>query len=249
MPLMSSQSDKTTTIDILTSDLTAVTCFPLDLTSSSPPPLADAFISANRVEEFASHFKLKTVRELLPWFPKSYASERADVGASRLRETEAAPPARVQLQGPRPEAPPQFPRGAAPYAPPTNPLEIGRRDRDPFPNNPFAPPPLFPGNGGDGMFVGPDHPIFGAGMRGQSPGRSGPWGGDGFLPPLGAPAGARFDPVGPGIGPGAPFPGRRPAPRGGGGPFGGQEPDFDDFPPPGSVSACLLPSQGGNCLT
>ena len=85
------------------------------------------------------------------------------------------------------------------------------------------------------MFVGPGHPIFGSGMRGPGPGGMGPWGGDGFLPPLGAPPGARFDPVGPGFGPNAPFPGRMP-PRGQGGPFGGQDPDNDELPPPGSVS-------------
>ena len=89
------------------------------------------------------------------------------------------------------------------------------------------------------MFVGPNHPIFGPGMRGGGLGREGPWGGDGFLPPMGAPPGARFDPVGPGIGPLGPFPGQFPGqgrgtPRGGG-PFGG-DPDNDEHPPPGYVS-------------
>jgi len=65
-----------------------------------------------------------------------------------------------------------------------------------------------PGAGGDGMFVGPDHPLFNRerdqndplripGTGGGGAGARGPWGGDGFLPPLGAPPGARFDPVGP----------------------------------------------------
>ena len=92
------------------------------------------------------------------------------------------------------------------------------------------------------MFVGPDHPIFsdrftpgrGGGIGGQGR-HEGPWGGDGFLPPMGAPPGARFDPVGPfGQGPGR------------GGPFGGSggpngpprssDPDNDEFMPPGVVS-------------
>lgn len=61
------------------------------------------------------------------------------------------------------------------------------------------------GGGGGGMFMGPDHPLFrerfgpgndivgggGAGGGGRR------WGGDGYLPPIGAPQGARFDPVGP----------------------------------------------------
>ena len=93
------------------------------------------------------------------------------------------------------------------------------------------------------MFVGPDHPIFSdrftpsrSGIGGGH--REGPWGGDGFLPPMGAPPGARFDPVGPF---GAPS-GRGP---GGGSPFGGSggrnglprssEPDNDEFMPPGMV--------------
>lgn len=90
------------------------------------------------------------------------------------------------------------------------------------------------------MFVGPEHPIFGPGMRrpgmGSPLGGRGPWGGDGFLPPLGAPPGARFDPVGPFPGPGA-------------GPFRGlpgrgntRDPDNDEFMPPGAVSSCK--SQG-----
>lgn len=46
------------------------------------------------------------------------------------------------------------------------------------------------------MFVGPDHPMFnnplGLGRRGRGPGGMGPWGGDGYLPPMGAPPGARL---------------------------------------------------------
>ncbi|KAI0750932.1 PI31 proteasome regulator N-terminal-domain-containing protein [Daedaleopsis nitida] len=233
---IATESEKIATLDLSADDVTAQSFFPYDFTSSNAAPLADGFISTSRVDDFVSQFKLTTLRELMPGLPKAVPTERdSDPGPSRLRETEAAPPARVQLEGPtHPQASPQPPRGTAPFSPPNNPLEIGRRDRDPFPSNPFAPPPLFPGNGGDGMFVGPDHPIFDAGMRGRGPGGMGPWGGDGFLPPLGAPPGARFDPVGPGFAPGAPFPGRGMNPRGGGGPFGGQDPDFDDFPPPGS---------------
>lgn len=139
-----------------------------------------------------------------------------------------------------------------------NPLEIGRSDLEPGGGalpNPFAPPSMFPGSGGDGMYVGPSHPMFrdrmdpmrgGAAGVGGVGGR-GPWGGDGFLPPMGAPPGARFDPVGPfgrggpggfpggggGIGPGgggAP-PRRGFGPGGGGGAAG---PDNDEFMPPGS---------------
>jgi hypothetical protein len=83
------------------------------------------------------------------------------------------------------------------------------------------------------MFVGPDHPIFG-GRRREPFDDRGLWGGDGFLPPMGAPPGARFDPVGPG-----PLSGRGPS-RGRGGPPGAGrfsgEPDHDEFMPPGAAS-------------
>ena len=73
------------------------------------------------------------------------------------------------------------------------------------------------------MFVGPDHPIF-RNRRPQGQGEfPGPWGGDGFLPPMGAPPRARFDPIGPG-----PFPG-----GGGGGGGGGGRGGPPRFPGPG----------------
>lgn len=54
------------------------------------------------------------------------------------------------------------------------------------------------------------------------------------MPPMGAPPGARFDPVGPGLGP---FPGGSGRGRGIGRGMPGRgnmgDPDFDDFPPPG----------------
>ena len=97
----------------------------------------------------------------------------------------------------------------------------------------FQPPSLFPGHHGDGMYVGPNHPIFGARRGGiPQPGR-GPWGGDGYLPPMGVPPGARFDPI-------APEPGRFPGMGGmGGRRLGGRRgggPDNDEFMPPGAVS-------------
>lgn len=123
---------------------------------------------------------------------------------------------------------------------PNNPLEIGRSDLEPLGGrNPFAPPPLFPGgSGGDGMFLGPSQ-LFRDRMEPR-------WGGDGFLPPMGAPPGARFDPVGPFEAPrsgsGHRFPGLLGGGGGGGrgfGPGGGggaAGPDNDEFMPPGAVS-------------
>lgn len=90
------------------------------------------------------------------------------------------------------------------------------------------------------MFVGPDHPIFGPGRdrNGRFPAQ-GPWAGDGFLPPMGAPPGARFDPVGPSFLPD----------RSGQGPMSGGgfprrsnlgDPDNDEFMPPGVVGPPFL---------
>jgi hypothetical protein len=48
------------------------------------------------------------------------------------------------------------------------------------------------------MFMGPDHPLFRERFEGNGNAEDRRrWGGDGFLPPIGAPPGARFDPVGP----------------------------------------------------
>lgn len=182
---------------------------------------------------------------------EGYTEESESGNTSRGTRTETPrrddpPPAR-----PQPSAPPYAPYNdpSTSHMPPSNPLEIGRRDLDPFPNasNPFAPPPLFPLSGGDGMFVGPNHPIFGQGRHGNGimPNR-GPWGGDGFLPPMGAPPGARFDPVGPGLGP---FPGRGGFNPRGGPPGGGnlRDPDNDEFMPPGAVSLSFSTSSSICC--
>ena len=232
------QSEKAVTLDIATNDFTSASFFPHDISASSPSPLVHGFISSNRINDFVLQLKLTTVQKLMPGLRKNGYTEEveATAGPSQPRAPDAqAPP----LARPRPEEPPYPGRGEHPYLPPRNPLEIGRRDRDPLAGNPFLPSPMFPNNG-DGMFVGPNHPIFGPGMHRGGVGGMGPWGGDGFLPPMGAPPGARFDPVGPGFGPlGGPsrgLGGGRGQPRGGGGPFRGGDPDNDELPPPGYVS-------------
>jgi proteasome inhibitor subunit 1 (PI31) len=178
--------------------------------------------------------KIKIIQKLIPGLRKDGYAEQSEDASSNSTTTQPRPE-NAGPSRPRPEAPPYAPDrpGHFPYnspVSPENPLSIGRRDLEPFPSNPFAPPPLFAPNRGDGMFVGPDHPIFGGGRIGGVGGR-GPWGGDGFLPPMGAPPGARFDPVGPGIGP---FPG-----RGGLGNLPGRGnlrgPDNDEFMPPGGA--------------
>ncbi|KAJ7507675.1 PI31 proteasome regulator N-terminal-domain-containing protein [Mycena galericulata] len=231
------ESDKASSLDIATNDFVSPSFYPHDLSASDATPLIHGFISSNRVADLVSQFKLKIIQKLVPGLRKDGYTETEDVSAS---SSVAANPSASNSSAPvtaqpRYQPPPVFPGENTYQLPPTrNPLEIGRRDLDPFPANPFSPPPLFPGAGGDGMYVGPGHPIFGGGQRGPGS-NQGPWGGDGFLPPMGAPPGARFDPIGPGMGPlgGGPVRGRR-GPRGG---FPG-EPDNDEFMPPGNVRRC-----------
>lgn len=218
------QTDKTASLDIRTDEFVSPAFFPHEITSTSEP-VVHGFISSNRIADFMSQFQLMIIQKLMPGLQKEgYVEQAADSstttgqGPSQPRNP---PPAR-----PEPATPPYGPDRFSPLqVPPRNPLEIGRSDLEPFPRNPFAPPSLFPGSEGDGMFMGPNHPIFGPGLGGR--GGRGPWGGDGYLPPMGAPPGARFDPVGP-------------FPRNGRGMPGAgntRDPDFDDFPPPGSVSS------------
>ncbi|KAF7352897.1 hypothetical protein MVEN_01257000 [Mycena venus] len=212
------ESDKASSLDIATNDFVSPSFYPHDLSASDATPLIHGFISSNRVTDLMSQFKLKIISKLRLLLPRILLP-RADQPRGNY------------------QPPPVFPgEDTNPYQlPPTvgprNPLEIGRRDLDPFPGmpaNPFSPPPLFPGGDGDGMFVGPNHPIFGGGGQRGPRGGPGPWGGDGFLPPMGAPPGARFDPVGP-IFPGGGLGRGRGGPRRNLG-----EPDNDEFMPPGN---------------
>jgi hypothetical protein len=161
---IAAESDKAASLDISTADFTSESFFPHDLTSSDAAPLIHGFISSARVSDLTSQLKLKIFQKLVPGLRKEgyseVSEEQTTASTSQPQRNQNPPPAR-----PRPDVPPEGPEQPfQPYShiPPQNPLEIGRRDRDPFPMgaNPFAPPPLFPGSGGDGMFVGPDHPIF-----------------------------------------------------------------------------------------
>ena len=139
------------------------------------------------------------------------------------------------------EAMPSLSMANAPAAPEGNPLTVGDRDRDPFGSAPMAFPriPTVPGptHPGDGMIVGPHHPMFYQDFR---PGESGnPIG----LPPPGfrPPPGSRFDPVTPlgtqpGSGPRGPIPGPDSGPFR---PGGTGDPDWDDVRPPGTEGPTL----------
>ncbi|KAI8909830.1 hypothetical protein EDD86DRAFT_206333 [Gorgonomyces haynaldii] len=103
-----------------------------------------------------------------------------------------------------------------------NPLEIGRRDMEPFTGPSFG-SPMGPVGGypGGGSIVGPDHPMFNNPYPGYPPNLGPPRFNDMQVPP-----GARFDPVSPFGNP------QRPSRMGRGMPFTG-EPNPDHFAPPG----------------
>ncbi|PPQ65228.1 hypothetical protein CVT26_000205 [Gymnopilus dilepis] len=220
------ESDKIAALDISTDDFTSPSFYPHSLDASDAQPLVHGYISSNRVSDFLAQLKLKVIQKLVPGLQKEGYTEQVETTSA---SSSSNPPSDPRVPRPRPQTPPDAPE-RNPYAPrqgiPRNPLEIGRSDLDPFPRNPFSPPSLFPPGSGDGMFVGPDHPIFGTGRGLDPPGR-GPWGGDGYLPPLGAPPGARFDPVGPGF----PVPTRNRFQPGR--PRRPENPDNDEFMPPG----------------
>lgn len=226
---MSFQSDRSASLDVSTNDFASPSFYPYDASKPDAQPLVHGFISSNRIADFVSQLKLRIIQKLVPGLRKDgYVEESEEAPASAA--TSANPP-QARQRAITPPFPEDIPHYLPPEFRPYNPLEIGRSDLDPFGADILSPPSLFPPHGGDGMFVGPDHPILGSRARRPDNFR-GPWGGDGYLPPLGAPPRARFDPVGPD--PNHPL---RPTfggwPRGGA--FGTQGPDNDEFMPPGAV--------------
>ncbi|THV08683.1 hypothetical protein K435DRAFT_740978 [Dendrothele bispora CBS 962.96] len=230
---IAAESDKATSLDLSTNDFVSPSAFPYDA-GATETPLVHCFISSNRVTDFVTQYKLKISQKLIPGLRKDgYTEEVEEKFTTTDRDNtqqgpSAARPQPTQPQIPRYDPNEEFPFQVPSHLPPRNPLQIGRRDLDPIPGGSFQPPSLFPPDSGDGMFVGPGHPIFGGRGPGGGVVPRGPWGGDGFLPPMGAPPGARFDPVGP------VFPGTF-GPRGGNMPGRGtRDPDNDEFMPPGA---------------
>ncbi|KAF9514158.1 hypothetical protein BS47DRAFT_1372370 [Hydnum rufescens UP504] len=236
--------DKTTTLDVVIEDFTSASFYPYN-GATNTSPLVHGFISSARVNDLVGQYKIQILQRLLPSLRKEgYEEESVAVTTSSpSASASSSAPAPLPFRPSPPSIPPNPDSTGQPFAfprpnyGPNNPLEIGRSDLEPLGGrNPFAPPPLFPGgSGSDGMFLGPSQ-FF----RDRVEPR---WGGDGFLPPMGAPPGARFDPVGPFEPPRAGGGYRFPGPAGGGGrgrgfgPGGGggaAGPDNDEFMPPGA---------------
>ncbi|KAI9098095.1 PI31 proteasome regulator N-terminal-domain-containing protein [Phlyctochytrium arcticum] len=224
--------------------------------------LRNAFASDEQLYEVLREFRVKIVQKLIPglnkpgyeeWKPSSSST------ASGSRTTESQQPrfSASDYGHPLPRVPGAFGSGEGSSIPfPRGPFSVGDVDLDPLGIAPGMVPPsqfhrIMNGRGGGmhpggGMFVGPDHPMFGGGGGGvpYPGGGGGPLAGpDGSrLPPGAVPPGARFDPIMPfgGGGPRGPFggSGRGSGPgSGSGGGFGGfggssGEPDNDELPPP-----------------
>ncbi|GAA98741.1 uncharacterized protein L969DRAFT_43729 [Mixia osmundae IAM 14324] len=236
--------------------------------SSSGPAPEHLFIHLTRLKDLTALYQLRVIQRLIPGLRKEGYSEIQEEDTQTTQSQPVAQPGGRGGYYPDPGGP-ILPVGPQPSREPRSPLrapdrtvpDIGRSDLLPLGGLGGTTNPSRDGRftGGDGMLVGPDHPLFRdrfasdpnnlLAMPGRN-GPTGPWGGDGFLPPMGAPPGARFDPVGPGQG--------IPRPRGPNGPFGGGsggfggssggfgggsggfggrvggDPDNDEFMPPGS---------------
>ncbi|KAI9486556.1 MAG: PI31 proteasome regulator N-terminal-domain-containing protein [Benjaminiella poitrasii] len=215
--------NKTATVDITTEDYTSASFFPYS--ASNEKPLVHGFISSNRFEDFIKNFKLNIIQRLMPGLNKPGYEDNSSTATTTTSAISSTPN-------------PNRPRATAPnftdFDDPAYP-DVGGSDLNPLRG--IGGGIHMPGSGG-GMFVGPDHPIFGdnrSGNRGSLDDPSGLFGGPEPLPRGSVPPGARFDPIGPfGSLP------ARPSGRGGRGggqsgprrPFSG-EPDNDELSPPG----------------
>jgi proteasome inhibitor subunit 1 (PI31) len=166
---------------------------------ANPPPLIHGYISSNRVADFIDQLKLKIIKNLMPGLHKEGYSEGLTL--PRLRVILGEVP---QLVTPLVHSPSFLLMGLNAFS--ANhltliPLEIGRRDLDPLGVDPlggFGPPHYSLVQVAMECLLAQITPsLASVGEEGFPPNR-GPWGGDGYLPPMGAPPGARFDPVGPG---------------------------------------------------
>ncbi|KAL9543532.1 hypothetical protein PS6_009231 [Mucor atramentarius] len=208
--------NKTATLDIITEDYTSSSFFPFDA-STSDQPLIHAFISSNRFEDFIKAYKLNILQRLIPGLNKPGYEDNSNNGSST--ETRPSNPnTATQPPNLRSTDDPTYP-------------DVGGSDLNPLRGIGGSGGLRMPGSGG-GMFVGPDHPIFGSRGGSSLDDPSGLFGGPQPLPRGSVPPGARFDPIGPfgslPVRPSGNRPGGRRDPRG----LHSGEPDNDELQPP-----------------
>ncbi|KAM3586920.1 hypothetical protein VKS41_001969 [Umbelopsis sp. WA50703] len=230
------EDKKTATFEVVEDEYTSPSFYPYG--RSQQEPLVNGYISSSRLNDFINLFKINILQRLIPGLNKPGYEESQSASSSVGTQPN---PSRGSnpLQETRPERrpygdiprPPYFddPLAGDEFGGPGNPFSVGGDDLNPLGHL------RGPGrhNQGGGMFVGPDHPIFGGDQNQRDP-SGGIFGGPQPLPRGSVPPGARFDPIGPfgnnpnrqpqgSFGPRGSGPGRN---------FRG-EPDNDELPPPG----------------
>ncbi|GFZ44117.1 hypothetical protein JCM24511_01838 [Saitozyma sp. JCM 24511] len=192
--------------------------------SAEAPARSLGFKSTEGVRQFVDQYKRDIIARLLPGLQIPGYSE-PQAGADSRGPPPGSAPRRPEPGHPEPAEPGFNPLnvGRTPY----NPASIGHRDLDPLAS--YRPPGQFnPQGDGGGMYADLNHPMFHDRQRRDPDLEGGPGG-------MIQPPGARWDPVGPGMGP--------VFPRAGGNPLGGQgvgDPDFgDEMPPPGEFGPDL----------
>ncbi|CAO3587057.1 unnamed protein product [Absidia cylindrospora] len=224
--------NKTATLELNVEDYTSQSFYPYATTSEQP--LVHGFISSSQFNDFLLLYKINIIQRLMPGLAKPGYSEEA-TSSTTTTTTSTEPQRSNRTQPPSSEVP--YPRPPI-FDDPTSPEQpfsgipsssVGRDDLNPLGGPLGSLRPLGSGTGG-GMFVGPDHPMFGGG-RNDHDDPAGVFGGPQPLPRGSVPPGARFDPIGP-FG-GNPGRGGGRGGRGRGGRNFGGEPDNDELPPPG----------------
>ncbi|KAI7851912.1 PI31 proteasome regulator N-terminal-domain-containing protein [Circinella umbellata] len=214
------EDNKTVTLDIDASHFTSTSFFPYN-PQDSKEPLVHGFISTSQFQEFINLFKINILQRIIPGLQKpgyddSASSVTTSSTATQPASSNQQSPSSSSSRPPPSARPPIFDDPLSADDTYLDRFNVGRSDLEPMGGG-----LRMPGSGG-GMFVGPNHPMFGH----QSPDSVG-------LPQGAVPPGARFDPIGP-VMPGAGRGGRgrgNGRGRGGVGRFSG-EPDNDELPPP-----------------
>ncbi|KAJ1569136.1 hypothetical protein HK096_004086 [Nowakowskiella sp. JEL0078] len=205
---MSIEEGKVHQLEITLSDFVDPNNFPTNAVDTTT--IESLFSSDALTRELLYLFKVNIVQKLIPGLHKPGYEESTSISSTSSHQTQPQrySPYRDPLRDySRPNREPlPHPEFGSPYG---NPYSIGDADLDPFAAAPGL-PGRFPLMGGGGMFVGPNHPMFGGVGRPFGPGLPGP----------NHPFGARYDPIGPLGGYEGPRPGWRPS-RGPGG-MGGQ---------------------------
>ncbi|GAA5847014.1 hypothetical protein JCM3766R1_005898 [Sporobolomyces carnicolor] len=218
---------RSSSFEILKTDYFSSSTTPTSSSPLSPQELSETrpFSTSNRFKDFIVLYRLNVLQKLVPGLSKDGYSELTSSDSSTAARGEGGSDGRVAgtrdylpdrggPMGMYPERGPPRPVGDDPLRIPGSgsgrlPIgEIGRNDLEPLggmggtfgmPGGRGGLPGPGAGQGG-GMFMGPDHPLFRERFGDDTDGGGGGarrWGGDGYLPPIGAPPGARFDPIGP----------------------------------------------------